>query len=260
MVEKSEGAYHHAAIEGAEFPLTEAARVDIPDHAPHVLVVDDDRRLRDLLARFLSEHGFRVTTAASAAEARAKSETFVFDVLVLDVMMPGETGFEYARKIRETSQVPIVMLTAQADAADRVTGLEIGADDYLSKPFEPRELILRLGNVLKRREPATARDAGAAPESIHFGPFNFRFDRGELRHGDEVVRITEREREILTILGSSGGANVAREELAGGGAAANERTVDVQINRLRRKIEVDPANPVFLQTVRGIGYRLVVDR
>jgi two-component system phosphate regulon response regulator OmpR len=212
--------------------VTDSARVDIPDHAPHILVVDDDRRLRDLLARFLSEHGFRVTTAASAAEARAKSENFVFDALVLDVMMPG----------------------------DRVQGLEIGADDYLPKPFEPRELILRLGNVLKRSLPSAAKDADGSPEAIRFGPFTFRFDRGELRQDDDVVRITEREREILTILGSRTGGNVPREELAGGGLAANERTVDVQINRLRRKIEVEPANPVFLQTVRGIGYRLVVDR
>jgi two-component system phosphate regulon response regulator OmpR len=239
---------------------TDIARIDIPDHAPHVLVVDDDRRLRDLLARFLAEHGYRVTTAASAAEARAKSENFVFDALVLDVMMPGETGFDYARTVRQTSQVPILMLTARANAADRVTGLEIGADDYLPKPFEPRELILRLGNILKRTTPAPARNANGGPELVRFGPFSFRFDRGELRREDELVRITEREREILTILGSRAGGNVAREELAGGGAAANERTVDVQINRLRRKIEVDPANPIFLQTVRGVGYRLVIDR
>jgi two-component system, OmpR family, phosphate regulon response regulator OmpR len=238
----------------------ESARVDLPDHAPHVLVVDDDRRLRDLLARFLVEHGYRVTTAASAAEARAKSESLVFDVLVLDVMMPGETGFEYARRVRETSQVPILMLTARANAADRVTGLEIGADDYLPKPFEPRELILRLGNVLRRAGPSEPRAVEAAPDTIHFGPFAFRFDRGELRRDDEVIRITEREREILTILGHRRGGNVPREELAGGGNGANERAVDVQINRLRRKIEVDPANPVFLQTVRGIGYRLIVDR
>jgi two-component system phosphate regulon response regulator OmpR len=240
--------------------VTDIARIDIPDHAPHVLVVDDDRRLRDLLARFLAEHGYRVTTAASAAEARAKSENFVFDALVLDVMMPGETGFDYARTVRQTSQVPILMLTARANAADRVTGLEIGADDYLPKPFEPRELILRLGNILKRTTPAPARNANGGPELVRFGPFSFRFDRGELRREDELVRITEREREILTILGSRAGGNVAREELAGGGAAANERTVDVQINRLRRKIEVDPANPIFLQTVRGVGYRLVIDR
>jgi two-component system, OmpR family, phosphate regulon response regulator OmpR len=239
--------------------VSEPARVDIPDHAPHVLVVDDDRRLRDLLARFLGEHGYRVSTAASAAEARAKSETFVFDALVLDVMMPGETGFDYARTIREGSQVPILMLTARADPADRVSGLEIGADDYLPKPFDPRELILRLGNILRRTPSAAARSIDA-PELIRFGPFAFRFDRGELRRDDDVVRITEREREILTILGTRAGSNVPREELAGGGSSANERTVDVQINRLRRKIEVDPANPVFLQTIRGVGYRLVVDR
>jgi two-component system phosphate regulon response regulator OmpR len=224
-----------------------------------VLVVDDDRRLRDLLARFLVEHGYRVTTAASAAEARAKAENFVFDAFVLDVMMPGENGFDYARTIRATSRVPIMMLTARADAEDRVTGLEIGADDYLPKPFEPRELILRLGNILRRNASAAA-EPSDAPEIVRFGPFSYRLDRGELRRGDEVVRITEREREILTVLGSQAGGNVPREELAGSGLAANERTVDVQINRLRRKIEVDPANPVFLQTVRGIGYRLVIDR
>ncbi|QFU17265.1 response regulator [Microvirga thermotolerans] len=237
----------------------EAARIDIPDHAPHVLVVDDDRRLRDLLARFLTENGYRITTAASAAEARAKAENFVFDALVLDVMMPGESGFDYARSLRQTSQIPILMLTARADAQDRVTGLEIGADDYLPKPFEPRELLLRLGNILKRAAPAEA-PAQEIPETVRFGPFTYRFDRGELRKGEEIVRITEREREILTILGSRAGDNVAREELAGSGLAANERTVDVQINRLRRKIESDPANPIFLQTVRGVGYRLVIDR
>ena len=240
--------------------MSDSARVEIPDHAPHVLVVDDDRRLRDLLARFLTDNGYRITTAASAAEARAKSESLLFDALVLDVMMPGESGFDYARKVRERSRVPILMLTARAEAADRVTGLEIGADDYLSKPFEPRELLLRLGNIIRRAAPPEERSVEAAPESIRFGPFSFRFDRGELRRDEEVVRITEREREILTILGARSGGNVAREELSGSGLAANERTVDVQINRLRRKIETDPANPVYLQTVRGIGYRLVVDR
>ncbi|MEZ0169830.1 response regulator [Microvirga sp. TS319] len=238
----------------------EAPRIDIPDHAPHVLVVDDDRRLRDLLTRFLSENGYRVTAAASATEARSKTENFLFDALVLDVMMPGESGFDYARSIRQTSQVPILMLTARSETSDRVTGLEIGADDYLAKPFEPRELLLRLGNILRRAVPAPGGRGGDVPEIIHFGPFSYRFDRGELRRGEEIVRITEREREILTILGSATGDNVPRDALAGNGAAANERTVDVQINRLRRKIENDPANPIFLQTVRGIGYRLVIDR
>jgi two-component system phosphate regulon response regulator OmpR len=234
-------------------------RPELPDHAPHVLVVDDDRRLRELLARFLGENGYRVTTAASAAEARAKSENFVFDALVLDVMMPGENGFDYARGVRQTSNVPILMLTARANPADRVTGLEIGADDYLPKPFEPRELILRLGNVLRRNAPAARPETAPVQDNIRFGPFSFQIERGLLTRGEEVIRITEREREILTILGHRGSENVAREELTGGGEA-NERTVDVQINRLRRKIEVDPANPVFLQTVRGVGYRLVVER
>lgn len=240
--------------------MTEAGSIDIPDHAAHILVVDDDRRLRDLLVRFLSEHGYRVTAAANAAEARAKSGNFVFDALVLDVMMPGESGFDYARFLRTQSEVPILMLTARADTEDRVKGLEIGVDDYLPKPFEPRELILRLGNILKRSAPAAVGEADEQPELIRFGSFTFRFDRGELRREDEVVKLTEREREILTILGLRAGGNVAREELGSTGPGANERTVDVQINRLRRKIETDQANPVFLQTVRGIGYRLIVDR
>jgi two-component system, OmpR family, phosphate regulon response regulator OmpR len=239
--------------------MMERARIEIPDHAPHVLVVDDDRRLRQLLARFLSENGYRVTTAASAAEARAKGEALVFDAIVLDVMMPGETGFDYARRLRVDSPVPILMLTARANPEDRVTGLEIGADDYLPKPFEPRELVLRLGNILRRTAANGAPAPRAAPEAIRFGPFLFRFDRGELRRDDVVIRITEREREILSILGHRAGGNVPREELVGGANGANERNVDVQINRLRRKIERDPANPVYLQTVRGVGYRLLVD-
>ena len=234
-----------------------ATHAEPPDHAPHVLVVDDDRRLRDLLSRFLGEHGYRVTTAASAAEAGSKSDSVIFDAIVLDVMMPGESGLSYMRRLRETSRIPILMLTAQADPDDRIRGLEIGADDYLSKPFDPRELILRLGIILKRgrgeAEPKPVYD------TIRFGPFTFRFDRGELRRGGEVLRITEREREILALLGQRSGAEVSRDELAGPAGGGNERAVDVQMNRLRRKIELDPANPAFLQTVRGVGYRLVVD-
>jgi two-component system phosphate regulon response regulator OmpR len=240
--------------------LPSEIRGDLPDHAPHVLVVDDDRRLRELLSRFLNKNGYRVTTAASAAEARAKTESVVFDALVLDVMMPGESGFDYMRGVRRHSDVPILMLTAQADASDRIKGLEIGADDYLPKPFDTRELILRLGNILKRQTAPAEPAPRPARDHVRFGPFTFRFDRGELRRDDEPIRITEREREILTILGHRAGDDVSREELAGGGNdRGNERTVDVQMNRLRRKIELDPANPLLLQTVRGIGYRLVVD-
>jgi two-component system, OmpR family, phosphate regulon response regulator OmpR len=231
------------------------------DEAPHVLVVDDDRRLRDLLARFLGEHGYRVTAAHHAADATSKLEHFVFDVLVLDVMMPGENGFDFARRLRTTSQVPILMLTAQTGSSDRITGLEIGADDYLAKPFEPRELILRLANILKRGVAGSAAaSASARPESVSFGPFTYWLDRGELRQGDQTIRLTEREREIMTTLAARPGDPVSREDLAGQGEAANDRTIDVQINRLRRKIEHDPADPLFLQTVRGTGYRLVVER
>jgi len=233
------------------------ARTELADHAAHILVVDDDRRVRELLSRFLFEQGFRVTSAENVAEARAKSQSLVFDALVLDVMMPGENGFDYARQVRETSQVPILMLTARSNPNDRVMGLEIGADDYLPKPFEPRELILRLNNILRRGTKGAPVREGA--ESVTFGPFSYRIDRGELKREDETVRITEREREILTILALAAGANVEREALCGSGGFAAERSIDVQINRLRRKTEVDPANPLFLQTVRGVGYRLAVD-
>lgn len=233
----------------------EKTRIVPADDAPHVLVVDDDRRLRDLLSRFLGEHGYRVTSAGDALQARRKIEGFAFDCLILDVMMPGENGFDLARFVRQSSTVPILMLTARTDAGDRVRGLEIGADDYLAKPFEPRELLLRLNNIQKRN---VAADAASEPDVIRFGPFRFRADRGELRREDEVVRITERERDILAILAARAGETVPREELSSG-SDFNERTVDVQINRLRRKIEDDPGNPLHLQTVRGVGYRLLVD-
>jgi two-component system phosphate regulon response regulator OmpR len=226
------------------------------DDAAHVLVVDDDRRLRDLLSIYLSKHGHRVTVASSAGEARGFLESLAFDVIVLDVMMPAEDGFTFAASLRRRSEVPIVMLTARSEVGDRVRGLEIGVDDYLAKPFEPRELLLRIGSVLRRTRAPGAKAEGAV---VRFGPFAFSLERGELRNGEQVVRLTEREREILRLLCAHSGASVSREALAGSGAAAQERTVDVQINRLRRKIEDDPANPVFLQTARGSGYRLVAE-
>ncbi|GAU83589.1 response regulator [Bosea sp. 2YAB26] len=232
----------------------------VPDEAPHILVVDDDRRLRDLLARFLGDHGYRVTTAANAAEADSRLAHLVFDAIVLDIMMPGENGFDFARRFRGGSNAPILMLTARADSADRINGLEIGVDDYLTKPFEPRELILRLGNILKRTIVVDAPQSGSHPDFVRFGPFIYGLARGELRHGEETIRLTEREREILTALAERAGEHVPREQLAAQGSAANDRTIDVQINRLRRKIERDPADPLYLQTVRGVGYRLVTDR
>jgi two-component system phosphate regulon response regulator OmpR len=233
-----------------------AVPVPVPpaDDAPHLLVVDDDRRIRDLLSRYLSGEGYRISTAPSAATARAKLTSLSFDLLILDVMMPGETGFEFARTIRQNSSVPILMLTARDAAESRITGLEIGADDYVTKPFEPRELSLRIANILKRAKPAAAPPV----ESVRFGPFVFHIVRAELRKGEEAIRLTDREREMLTVLAASPGETVPRAALAGSGGTVNERAVDVQINRLRRKIEDDPANPLIVQTVRGIGYRLVV--
>jgi len=222
------------------------------DDAPHVLLVDDDRRIRDLLSRFLSGEGYRVTTASSASDARSKLLGLHFDLLILDVMMPGETGFDLARFIRSASTVPIIMLTAKAEADARIEGLQIGADDYVAKPFEPRELLLRIGNILKRATPAPV----AKVESVAFGPYVFHLERGELRDGETVVHLTDRERDMLRMLAALPGETVPRGALTGGDTV-NERAVDVQINRLRRKIERDPANPLFLQAVRGIGYRLV---
>jgi two-component system, OmpR family, phosphate regulon response regulator OmpR len=223
------------------------------DDAPHLLLVDDDRRIRDLLSRFLCGEGYRVTTAMSAKDARAKLLGLHFDMLILDVMMPGETGFELARFIRTSSSVPIIMLTARHEAESRIEGLQIGADDYVAKPFEPRELVLRIGNILKRTAPPPAE----ALESIAFGPYVYHLERGELRQGDEVIHLTDRERDMLRILAATPGETVPRGALTGGDGSVNERAVDVQINRLRRKIERDPASPLFLQAVRGVGYRLV---
>jgi two-component system phosphate regulon response regulator OmpR len=233
--------------------MTATAPAKPADDAPHLLVVDDDRRIRALLSRFLLGEGYRVSTAQSAAEARAKLEGLSFDLLILDVMMPGENGFDFARDIRSASAVPILMLTARDEKESRIMGLEIGADDYLAKPFEPRELSLRVANILKHARPARTTTA----ESVRFGPFIFHFATGELRRGDEPVRLTERECEMLRVLASHIGETVPRQALAGNGDAVSERTVDVQVNRLRRKIEADPGNPLIVQTVRGVGYRLV---
>jgi two-component system phosphate regulon response regulator OmpR len=237
--------------------LTQTAKLaptptQLADDAPHLLLVDDDRRIRDLLSRFLATEGYRVTTAKSADDARAKLLGLHFDMLILDVMMPGESGFDLARFIRASSAVPIIMLTARDGAESRIEGLQIGADDYVAKPFETRELVLRIGNILRRATPVPV----ARPESITFGPYIYHLDRGELRQGDDIIHLTDRERDMLRVLAVAPGETVPRGALTGGGTV-NERAVDVQINRLRRKIERDPANPLFLQAVRGIGYRLV---
>lgn len=232
----------------------------VADDSPHLLIVDDDDRIRGLLSRYLSENGYRVTVADNAAEARLKLAGLLFDLIVLDVMMPGESGLEFARSIRAHSAVPILMLTARAEIEDRLAGLRAGVDDYLAKPFDPRELLLRVSSILRRvAQPAPSPPLNE-PESVRFGPFHYHLARGELRRAEEHIRLTEREREILRLLAASLGETLPREALAENASAVNERTIDVQINRLRRKIEDDPGNPIHLQTVRGIGYRLILDR
>ncbi len=227
-----------------------------PDDAAHLLLVDDDRRIRALLSRYLATQGYRVTTAEDAQDAWRRLESLAFDLIVLDVMMPGENGFDFATRLRRDSRVPILMLTARSDTSDRVRGLEAGADDYLSKPFEPKELALRIASILRRAPPP--REAQAPQAIAKFGDFTFDIERGELRQLEETIRLTDRERTMMQMLARGDGEAVSREALAGDGA--NERTIDVQINRLRRKIERDPANPVYLQTARGAGYRLMLDR
>ncbi|HEV7995305.1 MAG TPA: response regulator transcription factor [Stellaceae bacterium] len=222
---------------------------------PHLLVVDDDSRLRELLRRYLADNGFRVTVAADAVEARASLASFAFDLVVLDVMMPGESGLDLTRALRGEGRVPVLLLTAMAEPEDRVNGLEQGADDYLSKPFEPRELVLRIRNLLQRR-PA----ADADRREIRFGGCRFDVARGELFRGGDPIRLTAAEAGLLASLAQKAGEAVSREELAlSAQFIGNVRNVDVQMTRLRRKIERDPRFPRYLQTVRGTGYVLKPD-
>ncbi|PKQ05004.1 MAG: DNA-binding response regulator [Alphaproteobacteria bacterium HGW-Alphaproteobacteria-12] len=223
------------------------------DDAPHILVVDDDRRIRELLKRYLSDNGYRVTTAEHAADARSQLTGMSFDLMVLDVMMPGESGLDLTRDLRRTSTVPILVLTARGEADERIDGLERGADDYLAKPFEPRELLLRIGTILRRTH------ASSAPkhDEISLGPCRFNITRGELWSGDRQIRLTTREVQLLRIFAANPGKALSRLDLCDNEAA--ERSIDVQINRLRRKLESDPKNPLYLQTVRGEGYALMPD-
>ncbi len=231
------------------------------DAEPHLLVVDDDARLLDLLRRYLSDSGFRVTGAGDAQEARAQLASFAFDLIVLDVMMPGESGLDLTRSLRSESMapgpVPVLLLTAMAEPEDRVNGLEQGADDFLAKPFEPRELVLRIRNILQRR---LAAEAAAPPPDIRFGAFRFDSVRGELFRGSSLVRLTAAETALLSSLAQRAPQAVSREELSQSAQfSGNVRNVDVQMTRLRRKVEIDPRNPRYLQTVRGTGYALRPD-
>ncbi len=225
------------------------------DDTAHILVVDDDRRLRDLLQRFLTDSGFRVTTAGSAAEARDRLTSLRFDLLVLDVMMPGESGLSLTSSLRENTNVPILMLTAMAEPDDRINGLERGADDYLTKPFEPRELVARIRSILRR-----VAIAAPAPAELRFGELVYDSQRQLFEGPDGATPLTGAEARLLDILARTPGEAVARDDLqAESGIGGSSRAVDVQVTRLRRKMETDPRNPRYLQTIRGQGYVLWPD-
>jgi two-component system, OmpR family, phosphate regulon response regulator OmpR len=231
------------------------------DAEPHLLVVDDDARLRDLLRRYLTDSGFRVTAVANAQEARAQLVSFAFDLIVLDVMMPGESGLDLTRALRAGEQVkgplPVLLLTAMAEPEDRINGLEQGADDFLAKPFEPRELVLRIRNILQRRP--VIEEPEPSPD-IRFGAFRFDILRAELFRDDELVRLTAGEIALLSSLAQRAPQPVSREALSQSTQfSGNVRNVDVQMTRLRRKVESDPRNPRYLQTIRGTGYALRPD-
>ncbi|MBI1417069.1 MAG: response regulator [Limimaricola sp.] len=227
----------------------------------HLLIVDDDERIRGLLQKFLIRHGFLVSMARDAAHARRILSGLEFDLIVLDVMMPGEDGISLCRELRAKLPTPILLLTARAETGDRIAGLEAGADDYLAKPFEPKELLLRINAILRRvpeAEPAPVR-----PKVLQLGPISYDIDRGELRHGDVQVRLTATESQLMRIFSANAGSAITRarlvEELSRAGGQTQERAVDVQITRLRRKLETDPRQPRYLQTVRGAGYMLAPD-
>jgi two-component system phosphate regulon response regulator OmpR len=236
------------------------------DTQAHLLVVDDDERIRGLLQKFLIRNGFLCSVARDAAQARRLLAGLDFDMLVLDVMMPGENGITLTRDLRQRSQMPILLLTAKGETANRIEGLEAGADDYLVKPFEPKELLLRI-NAILRRVPQ-AKPAEVAPKVLHMGPVRYDMERGELWRGTDLIRLTATEAALMRLFSAQPGLPITREKLVGDlgragaeetGAGAQERAVDVQITRLRRKLEEDPRQPRYLQTVRGEGYMLQPD-
>ena len=231
------------------------------DPAAHLLVVDDDERIRGLLQKFLMRGGFLVSVARDAAQARRLLAGLEFDLIVLDVMMPGEDGIALTRDLRHHMTTPILLLTAKGETGNRIEGLEAGADDYLVKPFEPKELLLRINAILRRVPQVRAAEAG--PKVLHLGTVRYDVDRGELWNGAEIVRLTATEAALMRIFAAQAGVPVSRERLVGDlgrdESQAQERAVDVQITRLRRKIEADPKQPRYLQTVRGSGYMLAPD-
>ncbi len=227
------------------------------EEPPHILVVDDDVRLRELLGQYLTPKGFHVTTAKDTATARQLLATLSFDLIVLDVMMPGESGVAFTRDWRKNSSVPILLLTARGEVSQRIEGLESGADDYLVKPFEPRELLLRIAAILKR---AAQPPEKPGPSQIRLGELVFEIERQSLRSARDFIHLTPAETALLAVFAARPGVPLTRDDLLAAGISPGQgRTIDVQVTRLRRKIEPDPKYPRYLQTVRGKGYLLQPD-
>ena len=229
---------------------------EMPEAAPHVLVVDDDDRIRDLITKYLKKNDYVVSAAKDAREAFDIMELFEYDLIVLDVMMPGQTGLEMTEELRETSDIPVLLLTAMAETDDRINGLMSGADDYLTKPFDPRELTLRIDAILRRRP-----KQNNASMKLQIGPWFFDPHLNELSADDQTVKLTDGEVTLLCALGEKAGEIVDRDTVSDKcGFDPLKRTIDVQITRLRRKIEENTDNPRHLQTVRGKGYILRAEK
>lgn len=228
----------------------------LKDYA-HILVIDDDLRLRCLLSRYLQENGYAVSAAKDAENARMFLRQYRFDLLIVDVMMPNESGLEFLQKLRLESDVPAIVLTAMGETQDRISGLEAGADDYLPKPFEPKELLLRIGNILRRLPEKNKENT----QILRLGDYVYDLNSKEFRHKTSgIVHITPVEQSILNILGQKAGQIFTREKLAELlGVEQSPRSIDVQITRLRKKFEQDSKNPRYLQTVRGKGYMLLTE-
>ena len=219
----------------------------------HILVVDDDDRIRELVKQYLEEKKFLVTTARDSSDAKKKLEIIKFDIIILDIMMPGESGLSLTKEQKKKDSTPIILLTAKGEAEDRIGGLEIGADDYLGKPFEPKELLLRINNILNKTKKITL------PEEIYIGNTLVNLKKLDIKINNVVKKINPQEKIILETMLESPGKIFSRNDIGKIISISKERTVDVMITRLRKKIEKDPKNPKFLQTIRGTGYVLWIE-
>ncbi|MEM9782585.1 MAG: response regulator [Pseudomonadota bacterium] len=252
-----------ADLEVSAVPEADEAVIDTAaavESLPHILVIDDDTRIRELLKRYLVRHGFLITAARDTAHASRLLESLAFDLMIVDVMMAGEDGVSFTARMRGQQDAPILLLTARGETEARIAGLEAGADDYLAKPFEPRELVLRINAILRRVTPPTP--APSQPSALSFGGTRYDLARGALEREGAVVRLTSSEQALMRVFAQQPNQPISRARLAeelGGGGEVQERAVDVQITRLRRKIEADPKSPRYLQTVRGAGYMLTPD-